>query len=173
MKLYPLLIALLLTCLTGNAQWQAKHNMSPTEYQAFFNDATGKGMRPVSVSGYTTNGNEKYAALFEKKNGPEWKAKHSMSAADYQSNVTTLGAQGFEVSFISGYEVNGQVKYAAIWEKKNPAYIARHGQTQAQFQAEFDADTKAGYRLIFVTCYAAGNTAYYASIFEKTAGPAY
>jgi len=174
MKQYLFVIAILLACSTpGKTQWAAKHNLSPADYQTFFNDATGKGMRPVCISGYTSGGSEKYAALFEKKKSPAWVAKHGMSSADYQSNVNSLAGQGYQVSFISGYEVGGQVKYAAIWEKKSTNYIARHGQTATQFQTEFDADTKNGYRLIFVTCYAAGNTAYYASIFEKSAGPAY
>jgi CubicO group peptidase (beta-lactamase class C family) len=175
MKHLKFISTILFLCMgiTSFAQWTTKHNMSPAEYQAYFTESTGKGMRPVCISGYTVNGSEKYAALFEKKAGPAWIAKHGMSGADYQKNVTDFAKQGYVVSYISGYEVSGNVKYAALWEKKNTNYIARHGQTQAQFQAEFDADTKAGYRLIFVTPYTAGNTAYYASIFEKSAGPAY
>ncbi|MBL0333206.1 MAG: hypothetical protein IPP65_10345 [Chlorobi bacterium] len=49
------------------SQWASKHNMSPNEYQTFFNSSTTSGMRPISISGYTVNGQEKYAALFEKK----------------------------------------------------------------------------------------------------------
>ncbi len=174
MKRYLIVMVVLFACTTwGKTQWAARHNMSPADYQTFFNDETKQGLSPVCISGYTAGGNERYAALFEKKNGPAWVAKHAMSSADYQANVNTLAGQGYEVSYISGYEVGGQVKYAAIWEKKSTTYIARHGQNAAQFQSEFDADTKAGYRLIFVTCYAAGNTAYYASIFEKSPGPVY
>lgn len=169
------LLTILLLCLSlqGMAQWVTKHNLSPADYQNFFNDATSKGMRLTCVSGYTVGGNERYAALFQNKPGPEWKARNGMSSDDYQKAVNDYGALGFEVSYISGYEVSGKVKYAAIWEKKSPAYIARHGQTQQQFETEFNADTKNGYRLIFATCYSAGNTAYYASIYEKTQGPEY
>ena len=174
MKRYSLLTGILLLCVTViNAQWVAKHNMSPADYQAAITDATGKGMRPICISGYTVNGSERYAALFEKKNGPAWVAKHGMSGADYQNQFTALTGQGYQVSFISGYEVGGQAKYAAIWEKKNTNYIARHGQTAAQFQAEFNTNTGNGYRLIFMTCYGVSNTVYYASIFEKSAGPVY
>ncbi len=155
------------------AQWSAKHNLSATNYQIFFNESTQKGMRPICISGYTVNGSERYAALFEKKNGPAWIAKHSLSGADYQTQFNTLSGQGYQVSFISAYKVGNAVKYAAIWEKKNTNYIARHGQTGAQFQAEFSTQTGKGYRLIFITSYEAGGTAYYASIYEKSAGPAY
>ncbi|MFZ1573242.1 MAG: serine hydrolase [Chlorobiota bacterium] len=155
------------------SQWASKHNMSPNEYQTFFNSSTTSGMRPISISGYTVNGQEKYAALFEKKNGLGWIAKHGMSGADYQSNFTTLSQQGYQVSFISGYEVNGSIKYAAIWEKKSTNYIAKHGLTGAQFQTEFTTNTGNGFRLIFITSYANGNSANYAAIFEKSAGAPY
>jgi len=175
MKSFQLLLSILFVSIVipANSQWAARHNMSPTAYQSFFNESVEKGLRPVCISGYTDGGKEKYAALFEKTNGPAWIAKHSMSGADYQSNFTSLARQGYQISFISGYEVGGKAKYAAIWEKKKSNYIARHGQTGDEFQKEFDTDTKAGYRLIFVTSYAVGNTAYYASIFEKSSGPAY
>lgn len=73
-----------------------------------------------------------------------------MSGADYQSNFTTLSQQGYQVSFISGYEVNGSIKYAAIWEKKSTNYIAKHGLTGAQFQTEFTTNTGNGFRLILL-----------------------
>ena len=174
MKRYFLFACILLVSFaTANAQWAAKHNMSPADYQAFFNDATGKGMRPISISGYTVSGSERYAALFEKKSGVAWVAKHGMSGADFQTQFNTLNGQGYQLSFISGYEVGGQPKFAAIWEKKNNNYIAKFGQTGAQFQAEFNTNTGSGYRLTFITSYTVGNTAYYASVFEKTPGPAY
>ncbi len=163
----------LLFGISANAQWVTKHNMNPAEYQAFFTDCSSKGMRLINVSGYTKNGAEKYAAYFDKRGGPAWKAKHGMTQLQYQQAVTANGAQGYEVSYISGYQVGPIVKYAAIWEKKSTPYIARHGQTQAQFSAEFTANTNAGYRLIFATGYAVNNLQYFASVYEKSAGPGY
>lgn len=90
-----------------------------------------------------------------------------MSGADYQSNFTTLSQQGYQVSFISGYEVNGSIKYAAIWEKKSTNYIAKHGLTGAQFQTEFTTNTGNGFRLIFITSYANGNSANYAAMLRR------
>jgi hypothetical protein len=159
--------------LISQAQWESRHAMSSDQYQAFATDCAKKGMRPISVSGYTDGGAERYAAVYEKKTGPLFITKHGMSSAQYQDQINTLGQQGYIISFISSYEVGGQVKYTGIWEKKNINYIARHGQNFAQAQAEFDANTKNGYRLIFLTSYESGNQPYYASIYQKGAGPAY
>jgi len=174
MKPYSfLLIVSLFLFVSSHAQWESRHNLSSAQYQSFVDDCVKKGMRPISVSGYTVGGSERYAAVYEKKSGPAWIAKHGLSAAEYQNQITTLDKQGYVISFISAFEVGGQVKYAGIWEKKNVVYIARHGQNAAQAQTEFNNNTKNGYRLIFITCYESGNTAYYASIYEKSAGPAY
>jgi CubicO group peptidase (beta-lactamase class C family) len=173
MKLPLLLAACIFMTVTAHTQWAARHGMTPAQYQSFFTESTGKGMRPVTVSGYTAGGGERYAALFEKRSGPAWVAKHGLSPADYQSNFNSLASQGYQLSYVSAHEVGGQVKFAAIWEKKNTDYVARHGQTGTQFQAEFNTQTGKGYRLIYLNCYEAGGNAYYASIFEKSAGPAY
>ena len=146
MKLPLLLTAWIFMSAAAHSQWAARHGMTPAEYQSFFTESTGKGMRPVSVSGYTTGSGERYAALFEKKSGPAWVAKHGLSSADYQGNVNSLASQGYQVSYVSGHEIGGQVKYAAIWEKKSTDYVARHGQTGPQFQAEFNTQTGKGYR---------------------------
>lgn len=174
MKPYQFVSGLLLLCfLNSHAQLEARHNLTSAQYQAFATESTNKGMRPVSVSGYTVGGSERYAAVYEKKGGPAWVTKHGLSSADYQAQIDALAKDGYKIAFISGYEVNGQVKYAGIWEKRNVGYIARHGQNAAQMQDEFDKNTKNGYRLVFITSYEAGNKAYYASIYEKGAGPGY
>ncbi|MEO6611677.1 MAG: serine hydrolase [Chitinophagaceae bacterium] len=168
-----LFVLLLLAVANSQAQWESRHGLSPAQYQAFATESANKGLRPISVSGYTDGGAERYAAIYGKKGGPEWVTKHGLSAAEYQTQINALAAQGYVISFISGYEVGGQVKYAGIWEKKNTNYIARHGQNGTQFQAEFDANTKNGYRLVFLTSYESGNTANYASIYQKSPGPLY
>ena len=166
-------VSLLLVVSNSLAQWESRHGLSPAQYQAFATESANKGMRPISVSGYSDGGAERYAAIYGKQSGPEWTTKHGLSASEYQAQMTALDGQGYVISFISGYEVGGQVKYAGIWEKKKMDYIARHGQNGQQFQAEFDANTKKGYRLVFISSYESGNTAYYASIYEKSTGPLY
>jgi CubicO group peptidase (beta-lactamase class C family) len=170
---HPILLFFLLGFINSQAQWESRHNLTPAQYQSFATESANKGMRAISVSGYTVNGSERYAAVYEKKGGPAWITKHGLSSAQYQDQINALARDGYVISFISGYEVNGQVKYAGIWEKKSVNYIARHGQTQAQAQTEFDNNTKNGYRLIFLNGYEAGGTAYFASIYEKSTGPGY
>lgn len=153
--------------------WVARHGMTAAAYQAEFDQWVGQGYRLTDVSGYNVNGTVRYAALWEKKAGPEWVARHGMSSADYQSYYNTYASQGYRLTLVDGYESGGQARYAAIWEKATgPALVARHGLTSAQYQAQYDQWVGQGYRLSLVEGYAVGGTDYYAAIWEKTTGPA-
>ena len=132
----------------------------------------GQGFRLVTVSGYVTGGAERYAALWEKKAGPAWEARHGLTAAQYQQTFDQLVAQGYRLKYVSGHAFGGQDRYAAIWVKEGgPAWAARHGLTGAQYQQVFDELTKQGYRLVHVSGHGAGNVARYAAIFRSPLVP--
>jgi CubicO group peptidase (beta-lactamase class C family) len=155
------------------AQWQARHNLTPAEYQATFDSLSKQGYRLKCVSGYVSNG-ERYAALWVKGSGPEWQARHGLSAADYQKVFDDFLKQGFRLTWVTGYQSGGIVKFAAIWEKKpGPAWEARHNLSAAEYQKAFDDFLKEGYRLVHVSGYAAGNSPRFAAIWEKSSGPAW
>ncbi|MGW1681429.1 hypothetical protein, partial [Saccharopolyspora sp. NPDC002376] len=91
------------------------------------------------MSGYEVNGQDRYAAIWEQSSGPAWQARHGMTADQYQQTFNELVGQGFRLVNISGYEVNGQDRYAAIWEQSSgPAWQARHGMTADQYQQTFN-----------------------------------
>ena len=166
-------LALATFASTARAEYVARHGLTPTQYQAAFDEYAKAGFRLKSVSGYVTGGAEHYAALWTKVSGPEWTARHGLSAAQYQQAFDDLARQGFRLTWISGHEAGGAVKYAAIWEKKTgPAWAGRHGLNGAQYQAAFDdLVTKQGYRLLHVNGTSVGGAASYAAIFEKSPGP--
>ena len=152
--------------------WIARHGLSPAQYQSTFDDLAQQGYRLVSVSGYVSGGTERYAAHWEKTSGPAWVSRHGLSAAGYQSAFDDYRQQGYRLKWVSGYEVGGQERYAAIWEKTSgPAWVARHGLTAAQYQQAFDDYTHQGYRLRHVSGYSRAGSARYAAIFDKSSGP--
>src|SRR5215467_2457422 len=154
------------------AQWQARHNLTPSEYQSTFNDLFKQGYRLKQVSGYVSGGSERYAALWVKEAGPEWQARHGLSAADYQKAFDDFFKQGYRLTWVTGYESGGVVKFAAIWEKTSgPAWQARHNMSAADYQKAFDDFSKQGYRLADVSGYHVGGQDYYTGIWEKTGGP--
>lgn len=153
--------------------WGARHGLSPTEYQTAFDQFAAQGYRLRQVSGSVQGGDVKYAALWEKVDGPEWVARHGLSSDDYQKAFDDYGKQGFRLVYVDGFEVGGKDQYAAIWEKSSSStpWAARHGLSAEDYQKAFDDYTKQGFRLLHVDGYSKGGKARFAAIFEKSSGP--
>lgn len=169
-------VCILVPALSGKLEaqgWQARHNLTPAQFQATFDDLYKQGYRLKNMSGYISNG-ERFSGLWVKEAGPAWQARFGLSAADYQKTFNDLVKQGYRLTWVSAHEVGGSVRYEAIWEQKGgPAWEAKGNMTSAQYQQTFDALTKQGYRLIHVTGYASGGSARFDAIFEKSGGPAW
>jgi hypothetical protein len=154
------------------ALFVAKHGLTSQQYQDEFNAWVSQGYCLALVNGYTVKGQDHYAAIWEKRDGPAFVARHGLSGAAYQHEFDTLVAQGYRLRVVSGYEVGGQDRYAAIFEKSpGPAWVARHGLSPQQYQQEFDAHVAQGYRLKLVNGYGVGGQERFAAIWEKDNGP--
>ena len=102
----------------GIPAWQARHGLTADQYQAFFNEVTAQGYKPVVVCGYSDGAQARYAAIFRRIAGaPEWQARHGLTAADYQATFDQLVAQGYRLGLVSGYSLASQDRFAAIWTK--------------------------------------------------------
>jgi CubicO group peptidase (beta-lactamase class C family) len=98
--------------------WQARHGLSAAEYQAFFNNVTAQGYKPVVVCGYSNGAQDRYAAIFRHMPGaPAWQARRGLTPAQYQATFDQLVAQGYRLELVSGYSVAGKDLIAAIWTK--------------------------------------------------------
>ena len=89
-----------------------------------------------------------FAAIWEQGGGPAFVARHGLSSADYQAAFDQFVGQGFRLTHVNGYTVNGEDRYAAIWEQdEGPPFVARHGLSSADYQAAFDQFVGQGFRL--------------------------
>ncbi|PVF93071.1 hypothetical protein CPB86DRAFT_790513 [Serendipita vermifera] len=102
---------------TDTSPWAARHGLTSAQYQQEFNNMTAQGYRPVVVSGYGVNGVDYYAAIWEKKSGPAWVARHGMTSDQYQTQFNTITGQGYYPKVVSGYTLANGDYYAALWEK--------------------------------------------------------
>ncbi|MCM1982590.1 hypothetical protein [Lyngbya confervoides] len=151
-----------------NTVWQARHGMSAAQYQQTFNQLVGQGYRLVHINGYSIGGNSRFAAIWIKGGGTPWQARHGMSAAQYQQTFNQLVSQGYRLTDVTGYEENGQARYAAIWIKSGSfPWQARHGMSAAQYQQTFDQLVGQGYRLTHVDGYTVNGQDRYAAIWWK------
>ena len=150
------------------------YNLTSSQYQHYFNMHLSNGFRLVDVSGYTVNGQTKFAAIWLRTSGPAWVARHNMTSSQYQSYFNTYVRLGYRLVHVDGYNYNGTPRFAAIWEKTTgPAWIARHNMTSSQYQSYFNNYVSQGYRLKTVSGYTSGGSSRFAAIWEKTTGPAW
>jgi len=152
-----------------SGSWIARHGMTSSQYQSYFNTYTGQGYRLKHVSGYEIGTEARYAAIWEKTSDTSaWVARHGMTSAEYQTQFDNLTGLGYRLTLVSGYQVGSTDYYAAIWEKSpGPAFYARHGMTSPVYQQEFDNIVKQGYMLKVVSGYDQGQSDRYAAIWTK------
>lgn len=153
--------------------WAARHGLNSDQYQAEFNSLGGQGYRLTYINGYAVAGQARYAAIWEKRGGAAMRARHGLTAQQYQAAVTEAERDGFGLTHVSAFSVGGSPRFAAIFEKNSGAWVARHGLSAAEYQTAFDTFGRQGWRLKMVSGYRDGGTDRYAALWTKQAGPYY
>ena len=90
--------------------------MSSASYQQKVNTYLAQGYRIKMVSGYNIGNTDYYAAIWEKKGGAAWSARHRMSSLGYQNEFDNHRFSGYKLIQVSGYARNGKAQFAAVWE---------------------------------------------------------
>lgn len=154
---------------TGPA-WVARHGLTSGQYQAEFDKWVKQGYRLKEVNGLGIGNEALYAAIWEKRDGPPWAARHGLTSAQYQAEFDSLAKQGFRLKSVSGYAVGNATRYAAVWEKTaGRAWAARHGMTPAEYQGEFNNFFYQGYRLTWVNGYVVAGKPRFAAVWQSEA----
>ena len=148
--------------------WQARHGLTSDEYQATFDALVQQGYRLVCVSGYAENGDARYAAIWEQRDGADWIARHGISRSQYQQLFDHMVADGYALVQVCGYRVNVDVRFAAFWERRpGLRWVARHGLTSSEYQKAFDQYAAQGFRLVSVSGYSDTGIARYAAVWHQ------
>jgi CubicO group peptidase (beta-lactamase class C family) len=148
--------------------WVARHGLTAAQYQAEFDKLVKQGYRLKEVSGTGVGNQAVYAAIWEKKPGPPWVARHGLTSAQYQAEFQKLAKQGYRLKSVSGYAVGGSSRYAAIWEKvAGRAWAARHGMSSAEYQGEFNNFLYQGYRLTWVDGHLVAGKPRFAAVWQS------
>jgi CubicO group peptidase (beta-lactamase class C family) len=106
-----------------------------------------------------------------------WVARHDLTDAQYQAEYKRLVIDGgYRLADVCGYDVGGQARYGAIWEKRvgapdTPDFHSEHAIRLADYQAKFDERKAAGERPVRINGYNVGREAFFATIWEMSPGP--
>lgn len=157
---------------SASSGWEVRHGLGSQQYQALFGQMAQRGYRPVAVRGYSVNNQPTYAAIFEKRQGPPFVARHQLTRDAYQRKFDRLTRDGYRPVDVSGFTSAGVDHYNAIFEKADgPPFRAFHGLSADAYQQEFDRAVQDGYRPLRVSGYTINGRDHYAAIFEQRAGP--
>jgi hypothetical protein len=149
--------------------WIARHRLSSHQYQELADALSFEGYRPVCVSGYEWQGEEHFACIWERRDGPTWVARHGLTSAEYQQDFGQLAGDGYRLVCVSGYAIGNDSRYAAIWERRGgPAWEARHDLTAARYQETFDHLARRGYQLKCVSAYTLQGIPRFAAVWEQS-----
>lgn len=96
---------------------EARSNLDTGTYQTSFDQLSAQGYRLRQACGYSIFGQPHFATIWDKKPSPAWVAHHNMTTAQFEQTFNQLGAQGYWLTDISGYDIAGQAAFTGIWEK--------------------------------------------------------
>lgn len=148
----------------------ARHGLTSEQYQTAYEEFKQKGFRLRFVNGFTVGNKPYYNGIWDNAAGTPPKARHGLTAEQYQDVVDDMSKDGYAISHVSVLSINGSPRFAAIFEKNAPPTSARHGLTAAEYQNAFEDFASKGFRLKVVSGYKQGNGDRYAAIFVRTGG---
>lgn len=149
----------------------ARHGLTGAEYQEAAEDFDDLGYQLVWVDGYNVGNKLRFAAIWEKVNGPPLRARHGMTSAEYQTEFLDNKADGYRCVHVDGYRSNGSDRYAAIWLKDGGTFPrAHHGHSPEDYQQAVEDNFAEGFRPVQISAWGAGNSAKFASLWVKTGG---
>lgn len=83
-------------------EFVAYHDRTSADHQAHFDDLFPKGWRITSLSVYGARGNERYAAVWVKRPGPDWSAVHGVNGSGYQTAFRQRRRRRFQAPLARG-----------------------------------------------------------------------
>lgn len=147
--------------------WGVGIFMTLTNYQTNLTTFAKAGYYPVVVSGYTVNGGDYFAAIWEQATAGTIVEMHELTATTLPQQLKAH-LNGYTVVHITGYGGSSGDKYAVIWKKTTGSpQVVVSAQTEAQFQQTFNTETAAGYHLTMLTAYPASAGIHVVGVFEK------
>lgn len=97
--------------------WQVTYDMGPVEFGESSVDLTDQGYVPAAVSGYQIDGQPRYGALWKRRRDVSWELRRDMTRGQMQAYFDQLTPLGYVPVDISGYTLEGETRFAAIWER--------------------------------------------------------
>lgn len=97
--------------------WKESYNLSLDDWKTYVEEHKADGWRPDHFCYYGTDNKRLFGAILVKDpNRSDWDVSWSLTAADYEKELSARKAQGFRPLTAIGHEDNaGGQRFSAIW----------------------------------------------------------
>jgi Bacterial tandem repeat domain 1 len=85
----------------SSPQYAYYFGVDPAQHQRNFNEYASQGYRMISLSAYGVPPSVIYAAVWVKRDGPQWLAIHDASASTYQNWVVSNKNAGYVSTIVT------------------------------------------------------------------------
>jgi hypothetical protein len=151
--------------------WAERHDLSAEDFQDNFDVLLGQGYRPISLSVSNTRGAVRYNAIWERSEGQVRYTGFGQSEDDHLKTVAVYQRDGYRPIAVSGFTINGEPRFAAIWEKaEGPAFEMQLDLTPDTLNAAEQKLVPQGYRPVHVTGYEVAGKPHFTAIWEQRQG---
>ncbi|WP_117212068.1 peptidoglycan DD-metalloendopeptidase family protein [Allorhizocola rhizosphaerae] len=138
------------------------------DYQTVFNRVTAVGYRPVWFDGYEVGGATFVNAIFRPTGGLGWIARHGMSLADLNAELSKYRTEGIQPVNLASYMNGSTVQYALCGVyQAGPDWQAYGGKTGATHQSLFNTYTGQGYASLNISIVSPGNSPQFSGLYVK------
>ncbi|HTP11463.1 MAG TPA: serine hydrolase [Anaerolineae bacterium] len=150
------------------------HNATSAQYQTFVNNAVSAGLWPQVVDGYAVGtdptASDDYISIWADLPVTAAEARHGLTSAQYQSFFNTYAPQGYRVTCVSAYQINGTTYFAAFMVKDGITdWSASHDWLPGDlFNHAIDLEHQ-DYQPIVIEGYDTGATRNFAAVWIKKA----
>lgn len=100
-------------------KWQLKSQVAANTYQDLVQQNKQAGRKPYYISAYMHDGKPFFSVVFAEKPSGSWKARHNLTAAQYQNEFNSAHRDKLLTRVVSGYDGAKQHhRYAAVWRSE-------------------------------------------------------
>ncbi|MGH1352176.1 MAG: serine hydrolase [Methyloligellaceae bacterium] len=113
-----------------------------------------KGYRLLKLQAYSVNKKIYYATIWSVRSKEPFKLLHGLTAPQLKQENEKQKSAGYMLDYLSGYQVDGNTVYAAIWiRKKGPLKEIHHSLDNAELKKKHKLLHEKGYQLARLSGY--------------------
>jgi CubicO group peptidase (beta-lactamase class C family) len=153
---------------SGDGSAPAYHGVAAAEHKKLFDNYTGRGFVPTSVSVVSVGGERYFSTSWERGRANGLMVRSTVDGREYQKLADDMASRKMALTYLNTYIHQGEVQYSAVFvggTGRDQEW--RHGMTSAQYQDTFDTLVGKGLGLRLVTGAGAGSSHVFAAVWEK------